>query len=165
MGTILRNEELAVESKAKLQRSVLVVVNIATKVAKSGNDALRVFHLMNGALVLERISERISIFTSNYDDTETAADSLSRNMKFMETTIKAMRDGNPALEISAESNAAMRTLPNEVKMQMELAFTTIRSLVESKEILLALSETSAQLSKSAADLALKASHARIRATQ
>ncbi|MEO7935903.1 MAG: hypothetical protein ABIR27_06570 [Dokdonella sp.] len=97
--------------------------------------------------------------------TETAADSLSRDMNFMETTISALRDGNPALEISAESNAAKRTLLNEAKLPMDLAFTNIRSLVESKETLLALSETSAQLSKSAADLALKASHARIRATQ
>ncbi len=86
-------------------------------------------------------------------------------MKFMETTISALRDGNPALEISAESNAAVRTLLNEVKMPMDLAFTNIRSLVESNETLHALSETSAQMSKSAADLALKASHSRIRATQ
>lgn len=164
METILHNDELALESKAKIQLSYLALVNIAIKIAKTSNDAKRVFHLMNAALVLERMSQRISQFTSNSDETETAAESLSRDMKFMESTIAALRDGNTALGIGAEPDPSIRILLGEVKMPMDAAFTRIRTLVESKATMLELPETSVQVSKSAADLASKASHARIRAT-
>ena len=137
---------------------------MAATLAKASSDAKRVFHLMNAALVLERMSAKVSQFTSNPDEVETTADSLSRDMKFMETTFNALLDGNATIEISAEPDAAMRARLSEARKPMESAFISIRALLADKQTILELSETSARIAESAAALGRQARNARIRAT-
>ncbi len=162
---ILRTFDLASNAQAQLPVVKFRLLEIAVTTAKSSTVSSRVLHLMNAALVLERLSGRIREFMDASEESVIAEQSLPRDMTFVETTVAALRDGNANLAIDAETNVKLREQLAEAHAAMEGAFTDIKAVLEEAQTLRAAAEASSTIAEHAEELVARARQVRSRLLQ
>lgn len=151
--TILQNVDAAFQLKLQLDGLSFSFLHMAMKPDAIHKDSPRVFALMDSAMKLEAMSSSISILMSRSRESGLARLSLPRAMGSVEENLTALIHGSKELDITAETDLDVRKKLEEVRMELTSAFTTTKTLLETTQNLLEVSEASSRIAKEADDLA------------
>ena len=126
------------------------LLEASRQATESGKAASRVYIMMDGVVILERLSANTSAFMTKGKDLQRTGDWMARDLANLNLSLTALQNGNEALAVKAESDEALRAKLKAVAEEVEYGNGHVASLLDAtgvmEEVVAATSKISGQAS-------------------
>lgn len=162
---ILGGFESSAKAAAYYESAEQVLSDLAKQTSESESSAARVYIMMNGVVMLERMSINSSRFMKTGKDVQRSGDRLARDAANLGLTLGALRDGSDELGIKAESDVARRTALESAMHECESASVHIGTMLNATGMLEQVFQVSSRIQGQAGIVADSARAARAAASK